>query len=80
MILPPGGRNQNLLRTIISPGRCSLLELQAGIVRWESNVSRYEKKLKDKMDDENQADWPGSVGAGGTGESLDSQLQSPGNF
>ena len=47
-----GGRKRNLLRTIISPGRCSLLELQAGIERWESCVSRYEKKLKNKMDDE----------------------------
>ena len=28
-----GGRNRNLLRTIISRGRCSLLELQAGIER-----------------------------------------------
>ena len=43
---------ENLLRTIISPGRCSLLELQAGIERWESYVSRYEKKLKAKLDDE----------------------------
>ena len=48
-----GGRKRNLLRTIISPGRCSLLlELQAGIERQESHVSRYEKKLKDKLDDE----------------------------
>ena len=47
-----GGRKRNLLRTIISPGRSSLLELQAGIERWESYVSRYEKKLKDKKDDE----------------------------
>ena len=47
-----GGRKRNLLRTIISLGRCSLLELQAGIERWESCVSRYEKKLKDKVDDE----------------------------
>ena len=47
-----GGRTRNLLRTIISPGRCSLLELQAVIERWESYVSRYEKKLKDKSDDE----------------------------
>ena len=37
------GRKRNLLRTIISPGRCSLLELQAGIERWESYVSRNEK-------------------------------------
>ena len=31
-----GGRKRNFLRTISSPGRCSLLELQAGIERWES--------------------------------------------
>ena len=49
--LTTGGRKRNLLRTIISPGRCSLLELQAGIERWESSVSLYEK-LKDKMDDD----------------------------
>ena len=47
-----GGSKRNLLRTIIFPGRCSLLELQAGIESWESSLSRYEKKLKDKMDDE----------------------------
>ena len=47
-----GGRKRDLLRTIMSPGRCSLLELQAGIERWESYVSRYEQKLKDKLDDE----------------------------
>ena len=47
-----GGWKRNLLRTIISPGRCSLLELQARIERWESYVSCYEKKLKDKLDDE----------------------------
>ena len=49
-----GGRNRKLLRTIISPGRCSLslLELQAGIERSGSYVSRYEKKLKSKIDDE----------------------------
>ena len=46
------GRKRNLLRTIISPGRCSLLEVQAGIDRWESYVSRYEKMMKDKLDDE----------------------------
>ena len=46
------GRKRNLVRTIISLGRCSLLELQAGIERWESYVSRNEKKMKDKLDDE----------------------------
>ena len=47
-----GGSKRDLLRTAISPGRCSLLELQAGIERWESFVSRYEKKSKDKLEDE----------------------------
>ena len=28
-----GGRERHLLRTIISPGRCSLVDLQAGIER-----------------------------------------------
>ena len=46
------GRKRNLLRKIFSPGRCSPLELQAEIERWESYVSRYEKKLNDKLDDE----------------------------
>ena len=50
--LTTGGWKRNLLRTIISPGRCSLLELQAGMERWESYVSRYEKKMKDKLGDE----------------------------
>ena len=44
--------NETLPRTIGSLGRCSLLELQAGIERWESYVSRYEKKMKDKLDDD----------------------------
>ena len=47
-----GGRKRNLLRTILFFGRCCLLERQAGIERWESYVSRYEKKMKDKLDDE----------------------------
>ena len=47
-----GARKRNLLRTIISPRRCSLLELQAGIERWESVVSQYEKMLENKMNDE----------------------------
>ena len=46
------GKKRNLLRTIISPGRCSLVELQVAIKTWESYVSRYEKKMKDKLDDE----------------------------
>ena len=38
-----GGRKRNCMRTIISPGRCSLLELQVEIERLESYVPRYEK-------------------------------------
>ena len=56
-----GGRKRNVLRTIISPGQCSLLELQAGIERWESYVSRYEKKMKDKIDDEIKLAGVGSL-------------------
>ena len=59
-----GGRKRNLLRTIISPGRWSLLELQAGIERWESYVSRYEKKAEGQDGRRDQAGWPGGVGAG----------------
>ena len=44
-----GGRTRYLLHTITSPGRCSLLELQAGIERWETCVARCEKKMKDKL-------------------------------
>ena len=36
----------------MSLGRCSLLELQAASERLESHVSRYEKKMKDKLDGE----------------------------
>ena len=46
-----GGRKRNLLRTIISLGRSSLLELHARIEQWEFYVSRCEKKWKDKLDD-----------------------------
>ena len=38
-----GGRKRNLLRTTVSLGRCSLLELQAEIERWESYVSREDE-------------------------------------
>ena len=44
--------NETFCERSLRPGRCSLLELQAEIERWESFVSRYEKKLMDKLDDE----------------------------
>ena len=47
-----GGRKRNFLRTIVSPRRCSLPELQAGLERWESAVSQYEKMLENEMNDE----------------------------
>ena len=34
--------------------RSSLLELQGGMKRLESMLSSHEKKLKDKLDDENR--------------------------
>ena len=36
-------QKRNFLRIVVSPERCSLLALQAGIKRWESVVSQYEK-------------------------------------
>ena len=38
--------------SIVSPERCSLLDLQAGIGRWESAVSQYEEMGGSKMNDE----------------------------
>ena len=46
-----GARKRNLLRTIVSPGRCSHLEPEAGIKRWERYVCRHEKKMKDMLDE-----------------------------
>ena len=46
-----GGRKRNPLRTIFSPARCSLLELQAGIPIW--GVRRVSPREEDaKLDDE----------------------------
>ena len=75
-----GGRKRNLLRTIISPGRCSLLELQAGIERWESYVSRYEKKMKDKLDDEIKLAGLESLVLEELEEASDPQLESLANI
>ena len=47
----PSVTDNPLLRIIFRKGEC-VRELQAGIERWESYVSRYEKKMKDKLDDE----------------------------
>ena len=59
-----GGRKRNILRTIISPGRCSLRELQAVIERWETfcSVPREAEGQDGRRD---QAGWPGIFGAGG---------------
>ena len=47
-----GGRKRKLLRTITSPGRCTINVLQAGLEKWESCVSHCEKTLKKDLDDE----------------------------
>ena len=52
MIRQQEEENETFCARSFSLGRCSLLELQAGIERWESDVSRNEKKMKDKLDDE----------------------------
>ena len=52
MIRQEEGNETFCARSFISPGQCSLPEFQAEIERWESYVSRYEKKLKDKLDGE----------------------------
>ena len=44
-------RRETFFARSFSLGWCSLLELQAGIERWEY-VSRHEKKMKDKLGDE----------------------------
>ena len=76
-----GGRKLNHLRTNISPGRCSLLELQGGIERWKSHVSPYEKKMEDKLDDEiKMVGLESLVGAGRTGDTSDPQLGSVANI
>ena len=41
--------SENLLRTVISLGRCSPLEFQAGIERWEAYVSHSEKKVEGQV-------------------------------
>ena len=47
-----GGGKRNFLRTIISLGRCSLLEIKRRSNAGNLAVSRYEKKLKERLGDE----------------------------
>ena len=47
-----GRRKRNFLRTIISLGRCSLLEIKRRSNAWNLVVSRYENKLKEWLGDE----------------------------
>ena len=63
-----------------SPGRCSLLELQAGIERWKSYVSRYEKKMKDKLDDEIKLAGFDGIGVRRNGETLGTLFESLANI
>ena len=43
-----GGRKRNLLRAIISPGRCRLEELGQALEKWEEMVVRYERRRDDQ--------------------------------
>ena len=47
-----GGRKRKLLRAILSPGRCSLEDLQPALEEWEALIQRYESKMKKEMDGE----------------------------
>ena len=75
-----GGRKRNLLRTIISPRRCSLLEFQARIEHWESVLSQCEKMLKNGMNDEIKLGGLEASVPQDLERHLVSQLQSPSNF
>ena len=47
-----GGRKRNLLRAILTPGRCALSEVQPSLERWEALVLRYERKVHRVLEDE----------------------------
>ena len=42
-----GGRKRNLLKQVLSPGRCKLEELAGAMERWEEAVSRYGRRKDD---------------------------------
>ncbi|CAK0837809.1 unnamed protein product, partial [Prorocentrum cordatum] len=42
-----GGRKRNLLKLVLSPGRCKLEELAGALERWEEAVKRYESRRDD---------------------------------
>ena len=59
--------------------RSLLLDLQARIERLESHVSRYKKKMEDKLGDEIKLAGFEVIGARGSGETSDPQLESLAN-
>ena len=42
-----GGRKRNLLKQVLSPGRCKLEDLAGALERWEEAVKRYESRKDD---------------------------------
>ena len=51
-----GGRKRNLLKQVLSPGRCKLEELAGALERWEEAVSRYSRRKDDAGNRENLSD------------------------
>ena len=51
-----GGRKRNLLKQVLSPGRCKMEELAGALERWEEAVSRYERRKDDTGNREHLSD------------------------
>ncbi|CAK0875118.1 unnamed protein product [Prorocentrum cordatum] len=51
-----GGRKRNLLKQVLSPGRCKLDELAGALERWEEAVKRYESRRDDDGNRERLSD------------------------
>ncbi|CAK0860922.1 unnamed protein product [Prorocentrum cordatum] len=51
-----GGRKRNLLKQVLSPGRCKLDELAGALERWEEAVKRYESRRGDDGNRERLSD------------------------
>ncbi|CAK0841849.1 unnamed protein product [Prorocentrum cordatum] len=51
-----GGRKRNLLKQVLSPGRCKLEELAGALERWEEAVKRYESRRDDDGNRERLSD------------------------
>ena len=51
-----GGRKRNLLKQVLSPGRCKMEELAGALERWEEAVTRYSRRKDDLGNRESLSD------------------------